>query len=148
MRSKEPAKLKIVLDTSVCVAALLSETGGSAKVLEAVFTGKIYNFYTDEILDEINEVLQRKKFSLEREKWEHFLHLFAESSFLVKSLKEFEVSKCRDPKDDMVLTAAIAAKAEIIISGDKDLIALTPFRNIEIIPPSAFLERLYWHDKS
>ena len=78
MRSKERAKPKVILDTSVCVAALLSKSGGSAKDLETVLTGKVYNFYSDEILDEITDVLQRKKFNLEKEKLEHFIHLFTE----------------------------------------------------------------------
>jgi uncharacterized protein len=141
MRSKEPAKLKVILDTSVCVAALLSESGGSAKVLELVLGGKIYTFYTDEMVEEIKRVIQRKKFNLEKEKQEHFIHLLAESSFLVNSLTEFEVVKCRDPKDDIFLSLANQIEADYLISLDMDLLELRKVGVTRIVNPAIFLKQ-------
>lgn len=50
-----------------------------------------------------------------------------------------EISECRDPKDDMWLSLAISAKADCIVTGDKDLLVLHPFRNIPILSPADFL---------
>lgn len=47
---------------------------------------------------------------------------------------------CRDEKDNKFLEAAIEGKASVLVSGDKDLLALHPFRNIHILTPAAFLE--------
>lgn len=46
---------------------------------------------------------------------------------------------CRDANDDMVLECAMVAGAEIIVSSDKDLLALHPFQGIRILTPAEFL---------
>ncbi len=43
---------------------------------------------------------------------------------------------CRDPDDDEVLALAIAAKVELIVSGDNDLLSLGSFQGIPIIAPA------------
>ncbi|MCE7922369.1 MAG: putative toxin-antitoxin system toxin component, PIN family [Haliscomenobacteraceae bacterium CHB4] len=52
---------------------------------------------------------------------------------------EEEIQACRDPKDNKYLEAAVAAQADCIISGDPDLLALHPFRNIPVLSPRDFL---------
>ena len=47
---------------------------------------------------------------------------------------------CRDRDDDNVLAAALEAKADCIVTGDKDLLILKNFRGIKIISPSDFWE--------
>lgn len=49
---------------------------------------------------------------------------------------------CRDPDDDHVLAAALAARADAIVSGDRDLLVLETFSDIAVLTPRAFLERL------
>lgn len=142
MRSREPERLKVVLDTSVAVAALLSKSGASAKVLEAILAGRVSNFYTDEIAAELDEVLRRKKFDLEREKREHFVHLLAESSFLVQPLPEFEVALCRDREDDKFLSLAAQAEADYLVSLDDDLLDLRRIGPTLIIKPAALIALL------
>ena len=46
---------------------------------------------------------------------------------------------CRDPKDDMVLETAVLAGAEIIVTGDKDLLTMGQFRGIRILTPREYL---------
>ena len=138
MKLSKPVKLKVVLDTSVCVAALLSKEGGSAKIFNSIVNGKIYNFYTEETLREITQVLKRTKFKLEKEKQEHFIHLLTESSFLIKPLKEFKVAKCRDPKDDPFLSLSNQVEADYLITLDKDLLTVRSFTP-KIVTPKTFL---------
>ena len=52
-----------------------------------------------------------------------------------------KISVCRDPKDNKFLELAVVGNATCIISGDKDLLVLNPFRNIPIIAPNEFLEQ-------
>ena len=46
---------------------------------------------------------------------------------------------CRDPNDDHVLAAALAVKADFIVTGDKDLLSLEVFRGIRIVAARPFL---------
>jgi predicted nucleic acid-binding protein len=49
---------------------------------------------------------------------------------------------CRDEDDDVVLAMALAGKADVIVTGDEDLLVLKKFRGIEILSPRQFLELL------
>jgi predicted nucleic acid-binding protein len=46
---------------------------------------------------------------------------------------------CRDPKDDMVLECAVNADAQLVVTGDNDLLAVEFFRNIRIVTPRTYL---------
>ena len=48
---------------------------------------------------------------------------------------------CRDPDDDRVLATALAGEADVVVSGDEDLLTLEDFRGVEILSPRVFLER-------
>jgi putative PIN family toxin of toxin-antitoxin system len=50
------------------------------------------------------------------------------------------ITACRDPKDDKFLELAVNGRADLIISGDADLLALNPFREIPIVTPAAFVQ--------
>lgn len=50
------------------------------------------------------------------------------------------VVACRDPKDDKFLELAVNSHADLIVSGDADLLALNPFGGIPIITPAAFVQ--------
>ena len=52
------------------------------------------------------------------------------------------LSVCRDPKDNPVLEAATAGDADLIVTGDEDLLVLNPFRGIQILKPADFIQRL------
>jgi putative PIN family toxin of toxin-antitoxin system len=56
------------------------------------------------------------------------------------------ITACRDPKDDKFLELAVNGHADLIVSGDADLLALNPFRGIPIVTPAAFVR--CWRDKS
>jgi predicted nucleic acid-binding protein len=47
----------------------------------------------------------------------------------------------RDPKDDKFLEAAVNGRADVIVTGDKDLLDLDPFRGIAIVTPADYLAR-------
>lgn len=50
------------------------------------------------------------------------------------------IAACRDPKDDKFLDLAVNGRAELIVTGDRDLLALNPFRKIPIITPAEFVQ--------
>lgn len=52
------------------------------------------------------------------------------------------IAACRDPTDDKFLELAVNGSADLIVSGDRDLLALDPFRSIPIITPAVFVQRV------
>ncbi len=61
--------------------------------------------------------------------------IFANAILVV--ISEYVVA-CRDPKDDMFLELAVNGRADLNISGDADLLAMTAFQDIPIIAPAVF----------
>jgi uncharacterized protein len=51
------------------------------------------------------------------------------------------IAACRDPKDDKLLELAVGGNADFLITGDKDLLVLNPFRAVKIITPREFLDK-------
>jgi uncharacterized protein len=49
------------------------------------------------------------------------------------------IAACRDPRDDKFLELAVSGHADLIVSGDRDLLALNPFRKIPIMTPATFV---------
>ena len=49
---------------------------------------------------------------------------------------------CRDPDDDKFLACALTAEARYIVSGDRDLLVLSPYRGVTVLSPHAFIEQL------
>jgi putative PIN family toxin of toxin-antitoxin system len=50
------------------------------------------------------------------------------------------IAACRDPKDDKFLELAVNGHADVLITGDSDLLALNPFRGVPIITPADFVQ--------
>jgi len=49
---------------------------------------------------------------------------------------------CRDLKDNFLLSLAVDGKADYLLTGDNDLLALNPFKDTHIVTFSAFLEKI------
>lgn len=60
-----------------------------------------------------------------------------EAGVLVDITESVEI--CRDPKDNMILELAICGNADVIVTGDKDLLDLDPFRGIVVVTPQTYL---------
>jgi uncharacterized protein len=92
-----------------------------------------------ELLEEFSDVLGREKFDrfLTSEERDEFLETFIERATLVEVIER--VQECRDPKDDKILELALNGRAEYIVSGDKDLLVLNPFRGVKIVTVEEFL---------
>jgi putative PIN family toxin of toxin-antitoxin system len=50
------------------------------------------------------------------------------------------VTVCRDPTDDKFLELAVNGQADLILTGDKDLLVHNPFREIPIVTPATFMQ--------
>ncbi len=92
------------------------------------------------VLLELAEVLNREKFDkyVTRDERMRFMVGFLKVAEMVEISKTIVV--CRDPKDDKLLELAVGGNADFLVTGDKDLLVLNPFRSVEIITPREFLD--------
>ena len=130
--------MRIVFDANVLVAAFAAR-GLCADLFEACLSSHEC-VATPRILAETEEALRRKvrlpapRASAIRRFLEEHLRLVTPSAV--------EADACRDPDDLPVLGAALAAGADCIVSGDKDLLGLGGFRGIPILGPRSLWERI------
>lgn len=133
-----PEKPIYVLDANVIVSAVLLPHSVTRKAFDkACKQGRIA--VSEEVVNEIDEVLRRPRLNkyIDEEERIHFLMELLREAELVRVV--CTVSACRDPKDNKYLELAITSKASCIVSGDQDLLVLSPFRKIPVLTPSEFL---------
>lgn len=136
--------MRFVVDTNVVVSALLLRDSVPRQAFDKAL-GQGTVLLSLPVIFELADVLSRKKLNR---------YLLAEErmSFLVSLLKEAELAQvseiitaCRDAKDDKFLELAVSGRASCIVSGDADLLALSPFRGIPILTPREFLTEPLWN---
>ena len=132
---------RFVIDTNVLISALLFKYSVPFQAIELAEKQGII-LYSEATLNELDRVLSRKKFNkyLSLEDRQVFLLKFISSSQLVSITEKIAV--CRDEKDNQFLELAISGNANVIITGDLDLLTLNLFQGIEIITPDMFIDRL------
>ena len=130
--------MRVVLDTNAVVSALLF-SGISSELVSLWQKGLITLLLSREILDEYLRVFSYPKFELTEEEIKELIQEeilpYAE---VVKPKRRLRVVQ-RDPSDDKFIECAVAGKARVIISGDKDLLSLGRYRQIRILSPAKFL---------
>lgn len=96
---------------------------------------------SEETLAELSDVLARPKFDryVTREDRQQFLRLLGGIVRVIAITQR--ISACRDPKDDKFLDVALNGEAQLILTGDRDLLELHPFHGVEILKPADFLDR-------
>ncbi|MCL6097471.1 MAG: putative toxin-antitoxin system toxin component, PIN family [Bacteroidetes bacterium] len=125
----------IVLDTNVLIAAFISPSG----ICHEVFELCVHNHslaLSEFILSEIKEKLY-SKFNYSENEITEVIDLLLLKFNVVKIIKG-KIDICRDKDDNNILETAVAAKANVIISGDKNLLVLKKYKNISIISPREF----------
>jgi putative PIN family toxin of toxin-antitoxin system len=131
---------RVVIDTNVLISGLLSTTSTPAQALEKAVT-KAQLVATIETLRELIEKLHSSKFDpyVRRERRDALLERVVSLVEIIEVLQSIRAS--RDPKDDKFLEAAVNGRADVIVTGDKDLLDLSPFRGIAIVTPAVYLAR-------
>jgi putative PIN family toxin of toxin-antitoxin system len=126
------------MDTNALVSAALIADSVNDKALNNILRTGFLAFSESTFLEFI-EVLYRPKFDryLSDERRSQIIDRIERHS---KRFAPAEtITACSDPKDNMFLELAVAARAACIITGDKALLALHPFRDIPILTAATFL---------
>ena len=131
---------RVVIDTNVLISGLLSTTSTPAQAVEKAVT-KAQLVATLETLRELIKTLQSPKFDpyVPRERRDALLERVASLVEIIDVLQPIRAS--RDPNDDKFLDAAVNGRADVVVTGDKDLLDLNPFRGVAILTPAEYLAR-------
>ena len=137
--------MKVVVDVNVWISGLL--WGGiPRKILQLAQTHQIIIFASDDLFKEVETTLIRAKFESK------IISLGLTVESILDAATEIinfcpdisiQVPELRDVKDNHILAAALSAKAEVVITGDRDVLVLEDFAGIPIMNPIEFLNRYF-----
>ena len=137
--------MKAVLDSSVVVSAFLNPSGTPALLLQRARAGAFSLCLSDDILEETARALTRPRikesYGYAPGEVAHFLALLMQTGEIVHELSEVPALS-RDPNDDVIIAAAVAARATHLVTGDNDLLSLGSHEGVLIVTPRDFLHLL------
>ncbi|MGB5082570.1 MAG: putative toxin-antitoxin system toxin component, PIN family [Burkholderiales bacterium] len=136
--------MRVVLDTNIVASALL--WGGTPeRLIELAGEGSLELVTSGALLAEFAGILGRTKFAQKlRQKSLSPAEIVARYRDLAETIETapIEEAALRDPDDAAVLACALAATADLIVSGDRDLLDLKAYQGIPIITAAEALARL------
>ena len=142
------APVSAVVDTNLLVSALLRQAGPPHALLAAWRRGAFALLVSPLLREEYARVLPRPKFrdkyGLTPEAVADLLILIDAQAVVVTPTAHLPV-EVRDPKDDMVLAAALGGAADFLVTGDEDLLALAgdpQLGTLQIVTVRTFLDVL------
>ncbi len=128
--------MKIVLDTNVLMSGMFF-SGPPHEILKLWRDGQIELLISDAIFEEyqrVGLVLAKKYPGIDISS---FLNLIQRRAILIDTLVEI-CNICADSDDDKFLECAVNAKCNMIVSGDKHLLAVSGFQSIQVLSPREF----------
>lgn len=138
--------LRAVVDTNVLVSGLIATTGAPGRIVAAAVTRQIDLVLTSHLADELVAVVARPylaRYEIDDRTLADLLEL------VLPSLPDVDVEiALRDPADRIVIEAALGGGAQVIVTGDRDLLdeaALVVWlaaRGVEVVTPATFAARL------
>ena len=134
-------RARVVVDTNVLISRLLLPASVSAHAVRQIVEHSQL-LASEATLTELADVLSRDKF-------DRYVDVSDRQAFFLQLARIVErvpitylVHGSRDQKDDMFLELAVNGHADYIVSGDQDLLLLSPFRDIPILNPARYLEQV------
>ncbi|GAB6051677.1 putative toxin-antitoxin system toxin component, PIN family [Magnetospira thiophila] len=137
---------RLVFDTNVLLSALLFHQGSVAWLRQAWQSDTVRPLASRDTTEELIRVLTYPKFKLTDMDREELLGDYLPWCETVNVSANTKVPDCRDPSDRPFLALAIAAEADALITGDKDLLELTDDFKVPILTPAAF--KKYFDDNT
>jgi putative PIN family toxin of toxin-antitoxin system len=131
--------MKVILDTNVFVSGAFF-SGPPFQILAAWREGRVQLIISPEILEEYRRVGKILAEDHPGVRFESILEFVIQNTLLV-SAPPLPEGVCADPDDDKFLACALASKSNIVVSGDRHLLNVTGYQNIEVLKPREFLEK-------
>lgn len=133
-------KDRVIIDTNLWISFLL--TKDYSKIDSIIADNEIILLFSEELIDEIVAVTQRNKFRryFKLDDVQNFLlRIKSRAIFIVVTS---EINKCRDPKDNFLLSLSKDGNATHLLTGDKDLLILKRFGQTNILKITDYLEEI------
>lgn len=133
-------RVTLVVDVNVLVSMLINQDSASIK---GMFNKQVFRVVVSPaLLAELEDVLMRPQFRryITAQEAERAIDRIKNRSKTIST--EFQVKTiCRDPKDDYLLALAKAGKADLLITGDADLLVIKKYGKTTIIKPADFRKK-------
>ena len=133
--------MKVVVDTNVLISGIFFD-GPPARILKAWHNGNLQFVVSHEILEEYFEVYERLSLRYPDIDMTQLLILIVHNCHLVDTPPlPLPQPLSSDADDDKFIACAVASDTNIIISGDRDLLTVSSYENIQIVTPRYFVDR-------
>lgn len=142
-RVDEHNPLRLVLDTNVLLSALVFSTESFIWLCEAWKSGAILPLISGDTRDELRRVLSYSRFGLSAAEQNGLLEDYLPWCEPVDVSEPPDVPYCRDPSDRPFLELALVGRADALVTGDSDLLALAPGLPVPILTPNRLRELLF-----
>jgi putative PIN family toxin of toxin-antitoxin system len=141
MGAEAEVRLRVVFDTATVVSALLFQKGRLAWLRRHWAGGGCTPLMSRSTAEELTRVLAYPKFGLSTEERHELLSEYVVHCEMVHRVRRCPVA-CRDPDDQPFLDLAHSGGAEVLVTGDEDLLALSGRTRFAIERPSAYGRRV------
>lgn len=131
--------MKAVFDSNIFVSAIAIPGGRSDTAIMSVVNGSVGLVISKEIIQEVLAALARK-FSKDAEELSRAAIFLSNLGEIVRPKTKLKVLE--DDPDNRILECAIAGKADVIVTGDKAMLALLEYHGVRIISLRQFIEYL------
>ena len=132
--------MRVVFDTNIFVSAFVIPGSLAERAILKIVEGKDVLLLSEDILDELLSVLSIR-FSRDREEISRVAVFLSEVAERVRTTGEIRV--LRDEPDNRILECAVSGKADIIVTGDKEMLKVGIYSGTRIIGLNAYLRE--WH---
>lgn len=132
--------MKIVLDTNVFISGIFFG-GHPSQILKFWKESRIKIILTESILEKYKRVGRELSAKYPSINIEPIIELFTIYAEFVET-KDISVNACEDPDDNKFIECAIASHSKLIVSGDKHLLKMSGYKNIEVLKPRDFIDNL------
>ena len=131
---------RVILDTNLWISYFLRS--GNSPLNRLIEHEQLIFLWSEELIEELIQVSQRVKFRkyIPLDQLTSFLGNLQSKSEMVEVISA--VRLCRDPADDFLLSLAKDGTADFLITGDKDLLALSQIFSTQILTLTTFIEKI------
>lgn len=129
----------VVLDTNVYGSRVLNPLSVPGRAVRKALE-QDRSLVSAATMTELREVIRRSKFAAYIAPASIELFLEQVLSLAIEVEIQTPIRACRDPRDDKFLEVAVQGRADLIVTGDNDLLDLHPFHGIAILTPADYLE--------
>lgn len=132
----------VVIDANIILSAVISQTGLPNQLIDMLFSARAFeHVVSPAIIAEWYECVSRKSIQKAAKASELQLQSFIASIIAYSTVIDDSTTAqglCRDPKDDMYISAALDANANFIVTGDNDLLDLASIESVLVVTPRQF----------